>query len=344
MRPAHQGYLDAAATCDGRVGPLLDALAAVRGDDLAPFPGEGGTADRFRFLARAAAADVTAARVLEPHLDALTILHEAGDEPAAAGTTWGVFAAEAPGAELRATTDGNAWVLDGVKPWCSLGARLTDALVTAATEDGGRRMFRVSLRQQGVTAQQAVWVARGLAEVASGPLEFASVPARPVGGPGWYLDRPGFRWGAIGVAAAWWGGCLPLADALLAKATRQGANQLTASRAGRVHRMLAAARAHLAAAAAVIDGRTSVGDAAAAPAAVADDEAAVLAHAVRGTVADAVVETLAAARDVLGPSALAFDESRARRYADLDLYVSQYHRGPDDVSLVGHLPDGGARW
>ena len=333
MRPAQQRYLDAAAACGGRVAPLLDALAAVRGDDLAPFPGEGGTAERFAFLERVAAADVTAARVLEPHLDALAILHEAGEQTPSAGTTWGVFAAEAPGTELRATNDGDAWLLDGVKPWCSLGARLTDALVTATTEDGHRRMFRVSLRQQGVAAQQTAWVARGLAEVESGPLAFASVPARPVGGPGWYLDRPGFRWGAIGVAAAWWGGCLPLADALLAKATRQGANQLTASRAGRVHRMLAAARAHLDAAAAVVDGP--------APSA---DEAAVLAHAVRGTVADAVVETLAAARDVLGPSALAFDESRARRYADLDLYVSQYHRGPDDVSLVGHLPDGGARW
>jgi alkylation response protein AidB-like acyl-CoA dehydrogenase len=333
VRPAHQDYLDAAASCGGRVGPLLDALAGVRGDHLAPFPGEGGTAERFAVLARVAAADVTAARVLEPHLDALAILHEAGEELAAVGTTWGVFAAEAPGAVLRATNDGDGWVLDGVKPWCSLGASLTDALVTATTGDGERRMFRVSLRQSGVTAKEAAWVARGLAEVESGPLEFASVPARPVGGPGWYLDRPGFRWGAVGVAAAWWGGCLPLADAILAKAKRQGANQLTASRAGQVHRMLAAARAHLDTAAAVIDGQ-----------APSTDEAAVLAHAVRGTVADAVVETLAGVRDVLGPSALAFDESLARRYADLDLYVSQYHRGADDVSLVGHLPDGGVRW
>lgn len=333
MRPAHLDYLDAAMACGGRVGPLLDALAGVRGDDLAPFPGEGGTAERFTFLARVAAADVTAARVLEPHLDALAILHEAGEEPAAVGTTYGVFAAEAPGAVLRATDDGDGWVLDGVKPWCSLGASLTDALVTATTGEGERRMFRVSLRQPGVTAKEAAWVARGLAEVESGPLEFASVPARPVGGPGWYLDRPGFRWGAVGVAAAWWGGCLPLTDAILAKAKRQGANQLTASRAGQVHRMLAAARAHLDTAAAVIDGQ-----------APSTDEAAVLAHAVRGTVADAVVETLAGVRDVLGPSALAFDESLARRYADLDLYVSQYHRGADDVSLVGHLPDGGVRW
>lgn len=350
MRPAQQSYLEAAASCSGRVGPLLAALEGVGGaggaggagaaaDELAPFPGEGRTAERFAFLQRVAAEDVTAARVLEPHLDALAILHEAGAEPPRPGSTFGVFAAEAPGAVLRAAPaagaagDADAWVLDGVKPWCSLGARLTDALVTATTEGGDRRMFLVSLRQPGVTAEDTAWVARGLAEVQSGPLRFDGATARPVGGPGWYLDRPGFRWGAVGVAAAWWGGCLPFADALIAKAKRAGANQLAASRAGRVYRMLDAARAHLASAAAVIDSQEP-----------SNDDAAAIAHAVRGTVADAVVETLAAVRDVLGPAALAFDESLARRYADLDLYVSQYHRGPDDVSLAAHLPDGGPRW
>ncbi|MGJ4844474.1 hypothetical protein [Leifsonia sp. Le1] len=347
VRPAQQSYLEAAASCSGRVGPLLAALEGARGaaDELAPFPGEGRTAERFAFLQRVAAEDVTAARVLEPHLDALAILHEAGMDAPRPGSTLGVFAAEAPGSVLRATPapragtaaagDGgtDAWVLDGVKPWCSLGARLTDALVTATTEGGDRRMFLVSLRQPGVTAEDTAWVARGLAEVQSGPLRFDGATARPVGGPGWYLDRPGFRWGAVGVAAAWWGGCLPFADALIAKAKRAGANQLAASRAGRVYRMLDAARAHLACAAAVIDGQEP-----------SNDDAAAIAHAVRGTVADAVVETLAAVRDVLGPAALAFDESLARRYADLDLYVSQYHRGADDLSLATHLPDGGPRW
>ncbi|QIZ99533.1 acyl-CoA/acyl-ACP dehydrogenase [Leifsonia sp. PS1209] len=341
VRPAQQSYLDAAASCSGRVGPLLAALEGAGGaaDELAPFPGEGRTAERFAFLQRVATEDVTAARVLEPHLDALAILHEAGVEPPRPGSTFGVFAAEAPGAVLRAAPaagaagDADAWVLDGVKPWCSLGARLTDALVTATTEGGDRRMFLVSLRQPGVTAEDTAWVARGLAEVQSGPLRFDGATARPVGGPGWYLDRPGFRWGAVGVAAAWWGGCLPFADALIAKAKRAGANQLAASRAGRVYRKLDAARAHLASAAAVIDSQEP-----------SNDDAAAIAHAVRGTVADAVVETLAAVRDVLGPAALAFDESLARRYADLDLYVSQYHRGPDDVSLAAHLPDGGPRW
>lgn len=63
-----------------------------------------------------------------------------------------------------------------------------------------------------------------------------------------------------------------------------------------------------------------------------------------GVAVDAVVLALAAARDVLGPAALAFDESLARRCADLELYVAQYHRGRDDASLARHLPEAGLAW
>ncbi len=61
--------------------------------------------------------------MLEPHLDALAILGQAGEE--AAPGTWGVFAAEGPGEPLRATTGGSAYVLDGRKHWCSLGGGST---------------------------------------------------------------------------------------------------------------------------------------------------------------------------------------------------------------------------
>ena len=92
----------------------------------------------------------------------------------------------------------------------------------------------------------------------------------------------------------------------------------------------------------VIDRRDADGEPGVAPADA--HAAAVLAHSVRGQVADAVVETLAAVRDLLGPAALAFDETVARRCADLELYVSQYHRGPDDVSLFEHLRTDDVAW
>lgn len=323
----HDAYLDAAAQCGGVVAPLLEVLRATPPADLLPLPGSGRTAERFRGLARIAAVDVTAARVIEPHLDAVAILAEADANEPEQGTIWGVFAAEAPDAVLLAYPEQDRWVLRGRKPWCSLAGRLTSALVTAATPEGGRRMFAVSMGAPGVTVEPDRWVARGLSDVASGPISFDHSPARPVGADRWYLDRPGFRWGAIGVAACWWGGCLPVVDALVGRSRKRPDDAILAARAGELYRRLDAGRLALEDAATRIDADRV-------------PDAGVLAHAVRGTIADAVVATLDAARDMLGPAALAFDESLARRCADLELYVSQYHRGRDDASLAGHLTGG----
>ncbi|WP_104082010.1 hypothetical protein [Cryobacterium sp. Y11] len=46
-------------------------------------------------------------------------LHTAG-HPTRPEQTWGVFAAEMPGALLTATRFGDRWRLDGSKPWCPL--------------------------------------------------------------------------------------------------------------------------------------------------------------------------------------------------------------------------------
>lgn len=338
MSTAARRYLDAAADCGGRVAPLLDVLRAEDAA-LAPLPGSapGATAERQRILSCAAVTDVTAARVLEPHLDALAILAEAGHEQSGTGHTWGVFAAEAPDVVLNARQVGSSWVLDGIKPWCSLGGRLTDALVTARVEAGERRLFRVDLTQPSVTAEPTTWVARGLADVESGPLRFDGAEAVPVGDVGWYLTRPGFRWGAIGVASAWWGGCIPLFQALLARAKSESASPLLIARVGGLFRRLEGAGLLLERAAESIDVWSSAGH-------VDDDEAAVLAHSVRGEAADAAAETLSAAHDLLGPAVFGFDESLARRAVDLEMYIAQYHRGPDDVSLVSHLPRSDRWW
>ncbi len=116
---------------------------------LLPQPGSGHTAERWSVLAAVARHNLTAARVLEAHSDALAILAEAG-EPVPGGT-WGVFAAEAAEHRLDAADRGGRTVLTGVKPWCSIAADLDAALVTAhAGQD--RQLFRVSLRDPSVTA------------------------------------------------------------------------------------------------------------------------------------------------------------------------------------------------
>jgi alkylation response protein AidB-like acyl-CoA dehydrogenase len=274
-------------------------------------------------LADVAAQDLTAARILEAHSDALAILAEAG-EPDATGR-WGVFAAESPGVALRAAEVNGHWTLDGTKPWCSLAGVLDHALVTAQVETG-RQLFQVDLRLDSVSAEPpSGWVARGLRRVPSGPVHFASTPARPVGGPGWYLTRPGFAWGGIGVAACWYGGARALADRLNSVAATRGGDLMHLA-VGRVNVALLPARLALADAARTVDAGLAEGSA-----------GEILALRVRSVVAAVVEQTLALVGHTLGPAPLAFDEIYARRTADLELYIRQHHAERDLAALGAAL-------
>lgn len=303
--------------------PAAIALATELGGEL-PVPGEGHTAHLWSALATVAAADLTVARVLEPHVDALAILGQAGRPSASASSdTWGVFAAEGPGEPLRATADGATYKLSGRKHWCSLGAVLDRALVSARSGER-RQLFAVDLRDDGVTAVSGTWVARGLSAVDSGPVDFASVPARPVGDPGWYLERPGFAWGGLGVAAIWYGGAVGLARRLLSGAASRPPDQVALMHLGAVDAGLHAARCLLEHTAGALDAGELTGS--------AGSRAALR---VRQVVALTAEDVLRRAAHSLGPAPLATDEDHARRVADLELYLRQWHAERDQAAL-GH--------
>ncbi|MEP6599915.1 MAG: acyl-CoA dehydrogenase [Actinomycetota bacterium] len=297
------------------------ALAAQLGPRL-PFPGGGDTAARWRMLAAVAAGDLTAARILEPHADALAILAEAGES--AADGCWGVFAAEAPGNKLKAEAERGGWRLSGTKPWCSLGTVLDRALVTAHGPDGVA-LFAVDLRQPSVTGEVAGWVSRGLRAVTSGPLHFDAVPAEPVGAAGWYLTRPGFAWGGIGVAACWYGAAWALADTLRQSLATRAPDPIRDLNLGRADVGLHAASRCLTGAAADVDAGCALGAI-----------GALLAVRVRSVVAAAAELAVEQVGHALGPAPLAFDEPHARRVADLLVYLRQHHAERD-------LADVGAR-
>jgi alkylation response protein AidB-like acyl-CoA dehydrogenase len=377
---------DEAVRARDDVGLALElATRVARG---LPRPGHGSSARYLETLATLAAADVTVARVVEPHLDAAMILAECPAPVdlrgvgADAASTWGVFAAEGPGVRLTATPtptttpDASGWLLDGTKPWCSLAGRLTHALVTAhmgadgagwpdaaggaggpdATErsaavGGGRRLFAVDLRHDGVTVREDAWVARGFPSVPSGPTDFARVPAVPVGATGWYLGRAGFEWGGIGVAACWFGGAVGVARRVVQAAVERG-DDIALLHAGRVALAVQSAASALAAAAAVMD-QAVMGRAAMDPAVIdpvemdqaggstpaAGDtagEAALLAQVTRSIVRAAAEDVLREAAHALGPSPLALDADYAARVADLELYLRQDH-GTRDEARVGRL-------
>jgi alkylation response protein AidB-like acyl-CoA dehydrogenase len=316
----------------------LIAQAVAAGEDIAtslaltraygallPLPGERRTAQRWAALSALGRANLTVARVFEAHTDALAILAEAGVPDDASELTYGVFAAEGGGDPVRATCPAGQFYLSGVKPWCSLGSELDAGLVTAHVT-GGRQLFRVDLHDPSVTAEPTIgWVARGLRTVTSTSLRFAHTPAQPIGDVDWYLARPGFSWGGIGVAACWYGGALGLQDRLSDTVTDPLDAPLDALRA--LH--LGTVDAALHAAGAVLDRSATVIDEGGATGAAGQ----LLALRTRAVVADAVERTIREVGHALGPAPLAFDEEHARRVADLTLYVRQHHAERDLAEL-----------
>lgn len=310
------GLLEASASTKGDPAPILELLAASH--DAPPTPGHGQTVQLWEFLASLAAADLVAARTVEPHLDAAAILSQAGMawEP---GTTWGVFAAEGgPGLVASAPGDPSGpWMLDGQKPWCSLAGVLGRAVVTAHVP-GGRRAFAVDLEHPGVTAQAGGWASHGLHRVPSEPVHFAHVPAYPVGATQWYLDRPGFAVGGVGVAACWFGGAAGIFRTLRAAARSREPDQLALAWLGETDRLLAAGAAMLKDAARSADAGTL---------------GAVGAQRVRGQVAGMCERIISVAGRALGPGPLCLEEDHARRVADLGIYIRQHHAARDDAQL-----------
>ncbi|MDJ0355941.1 acyl-CoA dehydrogenase family protein [Paenarthrobacter sp. PH39-S1] len=309
------GLADRALACNGAVGAAL-TLAVSLGQEL-PHPMEGRTMHLWESLATLGACNLTVARTIEPHLDALSIIHQAPSVELDAvveadDSCWGVFAAEGKDHHLKAHRHGDGWVLTGTKPWCSLATHLTHAIVTART-DSGRRAFAVSLKDPGVSSSDVGWVALGLPEVTSGPVSFDHVPATPIGGTGWYFSRPGFSWGGAGVAAIWFGAATAVARRVYAHGRGREPDQISLMHLGLIDGHLAAGRNALAVAARRADGTRRAGP------------DALTAARARAAVAHTSESILELAGHAMGPEPLAFDIHHARRTADLAFYLRQDH-------------------
>lgn len=290
-----------------------------------PRPGGGQTWQRWRELAAFARENVVLGRLAEAHVDAAAILAELDGEPTQAGQLWGVWAAEPPTRVLAAYRCGSQWRLRGEKPWCSGAHSCTHALVTARLGEQ-RGLFAVTLDQPGVRAVPDSWPAVGMAASDSGAVAFENADAVPVGAPGAYLSRPGFWHGAIGVAAAWYGGACGVADALLAKAAKGRADEHALAHLGKVTAVLSAARWALIAAAGEVDADPL------------DEQATAQhrAHRVRSIVEAGATETMDRVGRALGAAPLCTDAAHAHRVADLTVYLRQSH-AERDLAVLGRL-------
>lgn len=309
---------------------LHDARELAR--DL-PLPGTGRTRQLWDRLTALGRRDLGYARIIEPHLDALAIIAQA-ERPDLTGEddTWAVWAAEGPGAPLQARPDaGGSWTLTGTKPWCSLAQYVPRAVVTAHVSDargeptGHRRAFVIATDHPGFVPQPAgEWVSQGLADVPTVAVELTAVPAQPLGPDEWYLTRPGFAWGGMGVAAIWLGGAQAVAELLwrTTRSPRRPLDDAATIHLGRVDLALTAAAAVLDRAASAVDGGEAAGR-----------NGALWALRVRRTVSEAAEVVLREVSRATGPAPLTGDAAHIRRVNSLQVYVRQDHGERDNKAL-----------
>lgn len=315
-----------------------------RGQLEVPLPGRGRTARRWRTLADLAAEDLDLARLAEAHCDALAILDELPGPLPLPGQRWAVWAAEPPNGRVTAEPGrDDEWRLTGTKRWCSGAHSCTHALVTAHAEDGGR-LFAVDLSQTGVRAGLGGWEGLGMAGSGTENVEFDAVPAIAVGTEGAYLDRVGFWYGAMGVAACWYGGAVAIGRPLWeagrgAVLDGGGLDPHARAHLGALDSALAAAGSLLREAAAAADHGPDP--------ATSDAPSILLARRgalrVRAVVEAAATQTIERVGRALGPRPLATDAAHSRRVTDLTVYLRQSH-AERDLSALGDLAAGAQEW
>lgn len=304
-----------------------------------PLPGDGRTRERLAVLRGVGRDDLSVARLVEPHLDAMAIRAEAGDPATAQPAThpigddclYAVWASTSP-TPPRIEPDGEGRLaLTGLQPFGS-GALICDvALVGVRGVDDEPLLVAVDVaegRAHGtVIVDDSVWRSPAFAETSTAAVEFAGhhiEPADVVGPPGFYLERPGFWHGALGPAAVWAGGAEGLlddAEDLSCRTTHQRVGL------GEMRTLVWSMRALLDTAADEIDRDP-------------DDPIAARRRAltVRHLVERQCTQLLEVFGRSFGPRPLAFDDAVISRYQELQLYVRQVHTG-EDLEELGSTAD-----
>ncbi len=288
-------------------------------DDLDP--ASLGWAELVEALLVLGRTDVPLARLAEGHLDAVRILGQAGAEPVARAL-YGVWASRSQQTGLRAEPVGaDGLRIDGTLRFASGAGLLDRALVPVWLADG--RHLLVDLDVTGLPVDATVWRSGAMQASRTHELRVAelAVPAgAQVGEPDFYLRRPGFFPGGVGVAACWVGGAARVVDLLRDRHPQPSPTQQ--SRFGRIRTDLVAAAATVRAAGQVLDD----------PPGGLDRQ--LLATEARAVAAEAVRRILHEARLLTGPAGLALDDGIAHAVPDLEMYTLQQN-SDGDAALLG---------
>lgn len=261
--------------------------------------------------------DVPLARLTEGHVDALRILEQAGAVPEP-GALYGVWASRSARTGLTVVGHGEKLEISGTLRFAS-GAGLVDRALVPVWFDDDRHVL-VDLDASGLPVDPTVWRTSAMTPSRTYEIQVDAllVPATARRGPeGFYLDRPGFQAGGLGVAACWVGGAARVIDVLLAFHPHPNPAQQVRFGAIRTDLVVAAA--------AVRAGARLLEDPAVDTTPVALEA--------RTAVAEAVHRILANARLLTGPTGLALDDAVAHVVPDLELYTLQHNLDAASAAL-----------
>lgn len=265
--------------------------------------------------------DVGLARLAEGHVDGCRILDQAGRAPHP-GALYGVWASRSRRTGLGAAETSTGFRLDGTLRFAS-GAGLIDRALVPVWPSPDRHLL-VDLPVGDLAVDETAWQTWAMTASRTHTVEIAGLHASHdavVGPDNFYLDRPAFFPGGVGVAACWAGGGARVTDLLLR--SHPDPSEVQRPRLGRIRVALVAAGAAVRGAAALLDELLPAGRAA------AEADWHTLATEARAVVAAAVEQILGESRHVTGPAGLALDADLAHAVADLELYVRQQNADAD---------------
>ncbi|MGN6130394.1 MAG: acyl-CoA dehydrogenase family protein [Nocardioidaceae bacterium] len=306
---------------DVRSGPdrMRAALRAVVAEGRGVWTGE--FCDVVEALYDVARIDLALARLVEGHADAMRVLDEAGVPPR--DGVYGVWASRSVGTGVRATREQGGWRLAGELRFASGSGLLDRALVPGWLSPDEHLLFDVDAAcldpDPGSWRTPAMDASRSF----SGGVAATCAAEDVVGPASFYLSRPGFVVGGLGVAAVWAGGVRAVvelvADGL--RAFHPSPHQLR--RLGEMEQAAWQARTAVLAVADRLSGLTTAG--------LAREVAQA-----RTAAARACDEVILQATHVVGPGGLSRNARLARTLADLTVYVRQHHLDTELAALGEH--------
>ena len=296
-------------------------LEVTRSGATLPLPGKGETSRRFELLRALSARNPSVGRLVEAHCDAQAIFNDA-NVAIPANLAMAVWASSSI-SKVSGTLKGGGLLLNGTQQFCGGAGVVDGALMTVACDDGEQLVF-VRLNRQGVSVDLSTWKTKAFSQASVGTVHLNNVDIDPedlIGIPHFYSARPGFWWGAVGVAACWAG----IADGLM---DRQRLRSSRCDEIANVSLGLQTAvswgmNASLHFAGRMIDERSG-------------DSGRVLALSARHQVATAAALILMTLEKESGPAPLAFDPDWVQAVTELRMALGQHH-GDRDLRELGNL-------